>query len=151
MFLFSQLYRLIHYLLSPIITAQRQGPSHLRVRQHTEDRVIEKWDWEVTSCWSENVVLLLGEKPSGFQLYHALSQYFKTLRAHDGVPAVSRECLKCKASETSSWLNAVDGCQILLSCRRESGGKRNWEAVSCDSLAMTTFSRAMERCTCSLI
>lgn len=73
------------------------GPHHTGwVRQHMGDKVTEKWDWGVTSCWSENIVQWHRVKPSGFGLYQTFSQYFKILDTHDDFPAASRECLKCR-------------------------------------------------------
>lgn len=56
------------------------GPHHIStVRQHMGHKVIEKWDWGVTSCWSKNMVQQLLGKPSGFGLYHTFPNALKYL------------------------------------------------------------------------
>lgn len=90
-------WRIFHYLVIHMKTSTgclpSAGPHRTgRVRQHAGDRVIEKWDGGVTSCWSENIARWHGVRPSGLG---APSDFFfpgslKIYDTRDDSPAVSR-------------------------------------------------------------
>lgn len=127
-------------------------PHHIsRVRQHVGHKVIEKWEWGVTSCWSENVVRWLWVKPSGFKLYHTFPSALKYLT----LMMVFQLCtgnvwhVKSNSHCGSKWLMDVKYFSHYRQSQEWRWSRHQPPSHEWSSLAVTTFSWAIDRNTCN--